>query len=273
MKTGEPLFFELFKLFFMKSNLEYLNDDLKYLGFGDNTLLNQQVEEGIAAGKAEFELYTDAFFEHFIRTEARLHFLKLLKQGTYVFDHFTATNQYEQDPGKNKERQFHVYKGVGVTFKEAFNLLDGRAARIDGVDQEDKVYRTWVQLDFEERDAHLNYRFKYYRHYDLERVLTSYPIEELLADATRKTLLASLERGNKCLITLNAGKPEPKWIEANPAERTIRIYTPESPSKKRGSDGRRSVAKHASRTEPDPKGEKAADDQELSEETTAVSGQ
>ena len=174
----------------MKSNLEYLNTDLKYLGFGENTLLNQQLEESIAKGSPEFELYTDAFFEHFIRTEARLHFSKLVKQGSYVFDHFTATNQYEQDPARNKEREFHVYKGVGVTFKEAFNLLDGRAARIDGVDQDDEIYRTWVQLDFEERDAHQNYRFKYYRHYDLERVLSSYPIEEFLADATRKTLLA-----------------------------------------------------------------------------------
>ncbi|HLX66349.1 MAG TPA: hypothetical protein VKR41_05110 [Puia sp.] len=256
----------------MKSNLEYLNDDLKYLGFGDNTLLNRQVEENIAKGKAEFELYTDAFFDHFIRTEARLHFLKLVKQGTYVFDRYTATNQYEQDPGKNKEREFHVYKGVGVTFKEAFNLLDGRAARIDGIDQDDKRYRTWVQLDFEERDAHLNYRFKYYRHYDLERVLTSYPIEELLADATRKTLLASLERGNRCLITLNAGKPEPKWIEANPAEKTIRIYTPESPLKKRGSDGRRPAAKRA-KTMSEPTAEKAAEDQEPAEETTTASGQ
>jgi hypothetical protein len=260
----------------MKSNLQYLNDDLKYLGFGENTLLNQQLEENIAKEKAEFELYTDAFFEHFIRTEAKLHFLKLVKKGTYVFDRYTATNQYEEDPARNKEREFHVYKGVGVTFKEAFNLLDGRAARIDGIDQDDEVYRTWVQLDFDEKDAHLNYRFKYYRHYDLERVLTSYPIEELLAEATRKTLLASLERGNKCLVTLNTGKPEPKWIEANPAEKSIRIYNPE-PSKKRGTDGRRSAAKRARTISDisdisDPAAEKAAEDQELSEETTTVSG-
>jgi hypothetical protein len=256
----------------MKSNLEYLNNDLKYLGFGENTLLNQQLEETIARGNAEFELYTDAFFEHFIRTEAKLHFLKLVKQGTYVFDRYTATNQYEQDPARNKEREFHVYKGTAVTFKEAFNLLDGRAARIDGVNQDDEIYRTWVQLDFGERDAHLNYRFKYFRYYDLERVLSTYSIEEMQAEATRKTLVASLERGNKCLITLNTGKPEPKWIEANPAEKSIRIYTPEPSSKKRGSDGRRNSAKRASRTVPDPTGEKAAEDQELSEETTAVSG-
>jgi hypothetical protein len=81
-------------------------------------------------------------------------------------------------------------------------------------------------------------------------------------------LVASLERGNRYLVTLNTAKPEPKWIEANPAEKTIRIYTPEPPSKKRGSDGRRPSAKRTSRTTPDPAGEKAAEDQELSEETS-----
>jgi hypothetical protein len=255
----------------MKTNLEYLNEDLKYLGFGENTFLNQQLEEQIQKGEPEFELYTDAFFEHFVRTEAKLHFLRLVKQGSYVFDHYIATNQYEQDPGKNKQREFHIYKGVGVTLKEAYNLLDGRAARIDQINQDDERYSVWVQLDFDEKDAHQNYRFKYYRYFDLEKVLAGYPIQEYQAEATRKNLLASLERGNKYLVTLNTGKPEPKWIEANPAERTIRIYAPAPASKRRGSDERRPGGKRASRTTPDAAGEKAVEDQELSEETTSVS--
>jgi hypothetical protein len=256
----------------MKTNLEYLNDDLKYLGFGENTLLNQQLEEHIRKGEPEFKLYTDAFFEHFVRTEARLHFLRLINKGTYVFHHYTAMNQYEEDPARNRQREFHVYKGAGVTFKEAYNLLDGRAARIDQINQDDERYSIWVQLDFDETDAHQNYRFKYYRYFDLERVLASYPIQEYQAEATRKMLLASLERGNKYLVTLNTGKPEPKWIEANPAEKSIRIYAPAPGSKRRGSDERRSASKRASRTTPDPAGEKASEDQELSEETTTVSG-
>jgi hypothetical protein len=252
-------------------NLDFLNRNLKYLGFGENTLLNQQMEENIAGGAPEFELYTDAFFEHFVRTEAKLHFSRLVKKGIYVFDHYTATIQYEQDPGRNRQREFHVYKGVGVTLKEAYNLLDGRAARIDQVNQDDERYSVWVQLDFEEKDAHKNYRFKYYRYFDLEKVLASYPIQEYQAEATRKILLASLERGNKYLVTLNTGKPEPKWIEANPAEKSIRIYPPAPASRKRGSDERRPGSKRASRPSTDPAGENAVEDQELSEETTAVS--
>jgi hypothetical protein len=254
-------------------NLEYLNTRLLYLGFSDNTLLNQQLEENLAKEQPEFELYTDAIFDHFVRVEAKLHFLKLVKQGHYIFDRYTAAIQYEQNPGMNKECAFHIYKGTGVTLKEAYNLLDGRAARIDQRNRDEEIYRVWVQLDFEERDTHQNYRFKYYRYYDLEKVLTRYPIEEYQAEATRKILVASLERGNRHLVTLNTGKPEPKWIEANPAERTIRISAPAPLGKKRGSDERRHVGKRVSRTTPDTASEKAAEDQELSEETALTSGQ
>ena len=160
-------------------NLDFLNRNLKYLGFGENTLLNQQLEEHIQKEEPEFELYTDAFYEHFVRTKAKLHFLKLMKKGIYVFDHYTATIQYEQDPGRNRQRDFHIYKGVGVTFKEAYNLLDGRAARIDQINQDDERYSVWVQLDFDEKDVHLNYTFKYYRYFDLEKVLSSYPIRNI----------------------------------------------------------------------------------------------
>ncbi|HET6255890.1 MAG TPA: hypothetical protein VFE32_17570 [Puia sp.] len=250
-------------------SLEILNRQLKFLGFGENTLLNQQLEEHILKEEPEFELYTDAFYEHFVRVEAKLHFLRHVKKGIYIFDHYVARIQYEQDPDRNKQRLFHVYKGTGVTFKEAYNLLDGRAAKIDQINQDDERFSVWAELDLDDKDTQVNYRFKYYRHYDLDKVLATYPIAEYQSEATRKMLLASLERGNKHLVTLNTGKPEPKWIEANPADRTIRIYAP-IPSKKRGSDERRS-ARRSQRAAPGPAGEKATEDQELPEETTAGS--
>ena len=104
--------------------------------------------------------------------------------------------------------------------------------------------------------------------YLLKQTASREDAEDLLLEV----FLAALERGNKCLITLNTGKPEPKWIEANPAEKTIRIYGPEPLSKKRASDGRRPAVKRDSRKMSDPSVEKTAEDQELSEETTAVSG-
>jgi hypothetical protein len=256
-----------------EKNLEFLHRNLKYLGFGENTLLNQQLEEHVASDELEFDLYTDAFFDHFVRIEAKLTFKRKDQQGIFIFDHYKATIQYEQDPSRNKERSFHIYKGIGVTFKEAYNLLDGRSARVDMVNSDGEKYSSWVQLDFEERDAHQNYRFKYFRYYDLEKILMNYPILEYQDEPSRKKLVAALERGNRYLVTFETAKPEPKWIEANPAEKTIRIYTPEPNAKKgRGSEDRRPRMKRSSRPTADPVAENAAEDQELPEEVTATRG-
>jgi hypothetical protein len=264
-----------FKLFIMsKENFDFLNRTIKFLGFGEDTMLNQLLEAEMVKEQPEFDLYTDAFFDHYIRTEAKLNFVLLDQKGIYILHHYTATSHYEQDPTKDKTREFHIFKGTGVTFKEAFNLLDGRAARIDQRNRDEELYRVWVQLDFEERDTHQNYKYKYYRYFDLDKVLDKYPIAEMEAEATRKMVIASLERGNKHLITLNTAKPEPKWIEANPAERTIRIYAPvPSPATpaRRSSELRRPGTRRVSKGVNDPSAEKAAEDQELSEETALAS--
>lgn len=251
-------------------NLHFLNERLKYLGFGENTLLNQQLEDHIVREEPDFELETDAFFDHFIRIEAKLHFHRHEQQGIYVFDRYDAEIQYEQEPDRNKRRSFYVYKGIGVTFKEAYNLLDGRAARVDMINRDEEKYSVWVTLDFEERDTHGNYKFKYYRYFDLEKVLEKYPITECGEANARKILLSALERGNRYLVTLNTTKPEPKWIEAHPAERTIRIYAPTPPRRKR-TEERRVSGKHLAATGQERSEDKPAADQELSEEPVSVS--
>jgi hypothetical protein len=256
-----------------QENLEFLNRTIKFLGFGESTMLNMQLEAEIAKGGPEFDLYTDAFFEHFIRIEAKLNFIKLAQKDMYVLHHYTATLQYEQDPARNKTREFHIYKGTGVTFKEAFNLLDGRAARIDQRNRDEELYRIWAQLDFDELDIHQNYKIKHYRFYDLDKILEKYPIQEMEAEATKKKLIASLERGNKYLVTFNTAKPEPKYIEANPAEKTIRIYAPTPTStKKRNPEERRPATKRVAKSAADPAKEKPVEDQEVSEETLMASG-
>ncbi|HXD77165.1 MAG TPA: hypothetical protein VN616_05125 [Puia sp.] len=257
----------------MTENVKFLHERLKYLGFGENTLLNQQLEEHINNNEPEFELFTDAFFDRMVRIEARLHFQKQDQQGIYVFDRYIARIEYEQEPDRNKARSFYIYRGVGVTFKEAYNLLDGRAARVDMINRDDEKYSVWVQLDFEEKDGHGNYKYKYYRYYDLEKVLERYPIRELESPDMKKPMLAALERGNRYLVTLGGSKPEPKHIEANPAEKSIKIYTPvPEVAKRRRTEARRPSAQRLSPAIPEVAEEKSTGDQELSEETIGLSG-
>jgi hypothetical protein len=212
-----------------QENLNFLHDSLKYLGFGESTLLNQQLEEQITKGVREFELYAEAFFDDFTKLEARLYYHQSDKSERYIFSKYDALLRYADNPDRNRAQTFFIYKGAGVTFKEAFNLLEGRAVFRTLINADEQKYKAWTQLDFSEKDLHDNYKTKQYSAhygYDLERVLDTYPIVELQQEDTRAALIRSLQRGNLQMITLNKPKKlEKMFIEANPMHKTINILS------------------------------------------------
>jgi hypothetical protein len=208
--------------------LNYLRDDMKYLGFGDNALLDQQLEEQTKRTTEGFELYTDAYFDEDTRLEAKLHFRYSDKESRYFFNKFDALLIYPEEPVRNRAQTFYVFLGKGVTLKESFNLLQGRSAYKNMINLEGEKYKAWIRLDFGEKDVHGNYKVKQYglRYgYDLEKVLERYPIRELQNEKTKAELYRSLQRGNRQSVTFDkSAKSEKMYIEANPVDKTINIY-------------------------------------------------
>jgi hypothetical protein len=223
-----------------KENLTFLQDGLKFLGFGESTLLNKQLEEQIGKGVREFELYTEAFFDDFTKLEAKLYFHQSDKSERYIFGKYDALLCYADNPERNKSQTFFIYKNTGVTFKEAFNLLEGRAVYRALINADEQKYKAWIQLNFAERDLHDNYRTKQYSAhygYDLERVLETYQILELQKEDTRAALIRSLQRGNLQMITLiKPKKTEKMFIEANPMFKTINIFSEASRAAKKNGE-------------------------------------
>ena len=209
--------------------LNYLRDDMKYLGFGDNALLDQQLEEQTERTTEGFELYTDAYFDEDTRLEAKLYFRHSDKENRYFFNKFDALLIYPEEPARNRAQTFYVFLGKGVTFKESFNLLQGRSAYKNMINLEGEKYKAWIRLDFGEKDLHDNYKIKQYglRYgYDLEKVLEKYPIRELQQEKTKAELYRSLQRGNRQSVTFDKPtKSEKMYIEANPMFKTINIYS------------------------------------------------
>jgi hypothetical protein len=244
-------------------NLKFLNERLKYLGFRENTLLNQQLGDRIMEELPMFELYTDEYFDHETRLEAKLFFYKVDKKDVYVFDKYEATLFYEREPGKEKKQSFRIIKGKGVTLKQAFNLLQGRSAFIDHVDFYQVAYETWASLDFEEKDAWGNFKVIEYRHsYDLEKALAMYPIRELESPQAKESLLAGLFRGNLQQVTFDQkNNPEVKLIAADPAGLSIKIYNPVSGAgKKKEARGKLHTAKESVPEVADPANEEEEED-------------
>ena len=213
-----------------KDNLAFLQDNLKYLGFGEYSLLNHLLESEMTRGTHSFELYTDAFFDEETKLEARLHFRRSDSMDMYFFNKYEAMLVYPENPEKNKTQTFYIYKGSGVTLKEAFNLLQGRAVYKKLTNAVGEKYTAWIQLNFEQKDLHENYKYRYFRsesRFDLAKVLANYKLREMENEETREMLFRSLRRGNIHPVTLiKSNKTEKLFIQANPQFKTINILPP-----------------------------------------------
>ena len=214
-----------------KSNLEFLNDDLKYLGFGERSMLNQHLEEQVLRKQPSFELFTEAFFDADTKLETKLYFTRSKQSDFYFLNKYEALLRYAGEPGKDRMQTFYINKGRGITLKESFNLLQGRAVFKNLTTKDGEQYTAWLQLIFKIKDKNNNYIYNRIRpgaqpgQYDLGKALEKYPIREMGLENTRISLIRSLQRGNCHLVTFeNTKKMERTFIEANPAAKTINIY-------------------------------------------------
>ena len=207
-------------------NLDFLQSALKYLGFGENTPLNEELKTQIEAGLAEFQLYTEECFDDYSRIEVKLYFVRSTRDDMYFFNKYDALLHYPDEPENDRAQTIYLNQhSRGFTFKETFNLLEGRAVyrELTGFDKE-KFY-AWSQLNFDEKDLHGNYKFKrYYERYayDLEKALHTYPILELQNDKLKEHMIRALQRGNAHPVTFVMGKKADKYlIQADPKSRLL----------------------------------------------------
>jgi hypothetical protein len=202
-------------------NLEFLKEGIKYLGFGEG--LNNKLTEELSSGKNEFQLRTENQYGK-DKVNYTLDFSKSDKSDMYFFNKYSANIQGEDD----KSQTFFIKKNSGVTAKEAYNLLNGRAVNKDLTNQEGEKYNAWLQIDWNQKDNHGNHKFKMIHEaygFKLEDVLKKHPIKELQDQPTKDRLMQSLERGNLHQVTFQRGDKEEKmFIEANPQYKSLNIF-------------------------------------------------
>lgn len=223
-------------------NLEFLKESLKYLGFGDK--LNADLEKNIEQQPAEFKLNLAGEFTREgqkERVDYALDFKKSDQTDMYFLNRYNATLKNE-DPEKEKAQIFYISKSSGITAKEAYNLLSGRAVNKDLNNKEGQPYNAWLQLDFQEKDKNDNFKVKQFHQgygYDLETVVKRYPIKELENDESRVKLLKSLEKGNLQPVTfVTEGREEKMYVSANPQYKTLDLYDSKMEKKFQGIEKR-----------------------------------
>ncbi len=222
----------------IEKNLEYLKTNIRNHGFGET--LGPALEEKLKSGAAEFTLpYKTEVNKQDI--DATLYFKKSDTTDMYFFNKYDTRMKTERD--ETMAQTFYINNGWGVTLKEAYNLLNGRAVHKELTPKEGEKYQAWIQLDFSVKDTNGNYERKQYHQnygYDLKEALSFYPIKEMVKESEMKDLVRSLERGNVQMVTLETpGKDIKVFIEANPKYKSITVY--DNKMKRLGQEQRESV--------------------------------
>jgi hypothetical protein len=205
-------------------NLEFLKEGIKYLGFGEG--LNNKLTEELKSQKSEFQLRTENQYGK-DKISYALDFRKSDQSDMYFFNKYTASLQGEENE-QVKSQTFFIKKNSGVTAKEAYNLLNGRAVNKDLTNHEGEKYNAWLQIDWNQKDSNGNHKFKMIHEaygFKLNDVLSKHPIKELNDPTAKDRLMQSLERGNLHQVTFQKGDKEEKmFIEANPQFKTVNLY-------------------------------------------------
>jgi hypothetical protein len=204
-------------------NLDFLKKSLLNLGFGEQ--VNEQLEKNITKKVPEFSLTAQHEFNQ-KKVDYNLHFKAGENQEMYFFNKFDAT----LNKGKEKEmnQTFYINKGNGVTAKEAFNLMEGRAVHKQLFNKDGEKYQAWLQLDNENPTQNGNKEIKRFNEnygFKLEEVIVGKGIKELGNYESEENLMRSLKKGNLQQITVERNGEEKKYfISASPQYKTVDLY-------------------------------------------------
>jgi hypothetical protein len=206
-------------------NAEFLKKSLLNLGFGEQ--LNAELGKKMAAKTPEFTLELQHEFNQ-KTVDYALHFKAGENQDMYFLNSYDATIAHRDDPAKNISQSFYINKGSGITAKEAFNLMEGRAVHKQLFNKEGEKYQAWIKLDQENLTEGGNKKLKSWSEnygYDIEQVISGKGIREMGTAEGQESLLYSLKKGNAQQITVKREDQDQKYfIAANPQFKTVDVY-------------------------------------------------
>jgi hypothetical protein len=198
-------------------NLSYLHKQLLNLGFGE--AMNADLEQKIKSKEKEFMIATTQEYNK-QNVDYALHYKAGDKDEMYFF------NKYDASMNDTKQT-FYINKGSGITAKEAYNLMDGRAVHKQLENLEGEKYQAWLVLDKENKTENGNFKLRPFTekwNYKPERAIDKMDIVGINEEGAREKLMKSLEKGNRHQVSaMKDGKEVKVWLEANPAEHRVNL--------------------------------------------------
>jgi hypothetical protein len=222
-ETQQQIFLLKTNTIMKTQNLDFLKKTLLNLGFGEQ--VNAELEKNINKKTPEFALEAKHEFNQ-QKVDYTLHFKGGENLDNYFFNKFVSTLKKGKDSEENQT--FYINKGNGVTAKEAFNLMEGRAVYKQLYNKEGEGYHAWLQLDNNKETEKSNKEIKRFNEnygFDLDAVLKGKGIKELATPEGTENLFRSLKKGNTQQITVERnGEDKNYFIAASPQYKTVDLF-------------------------------------------------
>lgn len=203
--------------------IEHLNNQMKYLGFGDNH--KEEIQKGIDSNDKSFQIKTtsDRVMEG-NQVDFAVNFNKSEKGGVFLnsFDARLIT--------QDGEERSHNFK-LNFTAKEAINLLEGRAVKTEFTNSKtNEPFESFVRLKFNEpKNEYNNYKLEFHKANEIDTA----KIVELSGLKFEKPeykdfVIKSLEKGNitNVKFTHEGNEIEGKAV-LNPQYKNLNLYDKE----------------------------------------------
>lgn len=216
------------------TQLNYLKNQVKYLGMGESEKLHKDLENAILSPDKNVDVKVEYNNPDRLMKGNTISFdLHIGKgeQGGVFLNSYTANLTMKN--GEERSQSFKVQKENNITAKEAINLLEGRAVKIehDRVDKETgELSRTesFIKLKLkDEKTEYGNYKYEWYNKgygVDVEDIMNKSNL--VFADDTqRERTKKHLEKGNITEVSFVHDKKEIKGFAVlNPQYKQLNLY-------------------------------------------------
>lgn len=209
-------------------NLNYLKDQIKFLGFGEDANLHHDLTHKMLVHDKEFTISIGSKKTSFQnKASFDLQFNRTSETTNFFFNKFVARLTNEK---RNVDLQ-HTFavKNNGFTAKQAINLLEGRSVKTEITNPNTKEKETaFVKLKLnEEKNENGNFKLQVYnKNYGVDTAKIVEKSNLLFKDEKHKEItIKSLEKGN--IVAVNM-KEKDKVIEGkavlSPQYKTLNLY-------------------------------------------------
>lgn len=216
------------------TQLNYLKNQVKYLGMGESEKLHKDLENAILSPEKDVNVPVEYNNPDKLMKGNTISFnLHIGKgeQGGIFLNSYTANLTMKN--GEERTQSFKVQKENNITAKEAINLLEGRAVKIehDKVDKETgEISRTesFIKLKLkDEKTQYGNYKYEWYNKgygVDVDDIMKKSNL--VFADDTqRERTKKHLEKGNITEVSFVHDKKEIKGFAVlNPQYKQLNLY-------------------------------------------------